>query len=150
MAKEIAMPIFHRQAKAISRATGRSATAAAAYRAGERIIDERTGEVHDYTKKRGIIHKQIFLPIGCQRMTRTALWNLAEAAENRKDAKVAREWEVSLPAELTAFQRREVAREFALALMKRYGVAVDMCIHAPGKKATTETTTCIYSPAREF
>lgn len=128
------MTIFHCQAKSISRATGRSATAAAAYRSGERITDERTGEVHDYRKKQGVIHKQIFVPRGCRGITRTALWNLAEAAENRKDAKVAREWEVALPAELNAYERRDVAREFALAIVERYGVAVDMCIHAPGKK----------------
>ncbi len=128
------MTIFHCQAKAISRATGRSATAAAAYRSGERIIDERTGEVHDYRKKKGVIHKQIFVPKGCRGIARTALWNLAETVENRKDAKVAREWEVALPAELSAFERRDVAREFALAIVERYGVAVDMCIHTPGKK----------------
>ncbi len=85
------MPIFHCQAKAISRATGRSATAAAAYRAGERIIDDRTGEVHDYRRKKGVLHTQIFAPPGVRISSRSALWNMAEAAEKRKDAKVARE-----------------------------------------------------------
>jgi len=147
------MPIFHCQAKAISRAAGRSATAAAAYRAGERIIDERTGEIHDYRKKQGVIDKQIFVPRGCRGIARSVLWNLAEKAENRKDAKVAREWEVALPAELRAHERRDVAREFALAIVKRYGVAVDMCIHAPGKKGDDRnhhvhilTTTRVLTP----
>ena len=128
------MPIFHCQAKVISRAAGRSATAAAAYRAGERITDERTGEIHDYRKKKGVIHKQIFVPKGCRGIPRSALWNLAEHAENRKDAKVAREWEVALPAELSARNRWYLAQHFAWAIVERYGVAVDMCIHAPGKK----------------
>lgn len=128
------MMIFHCQAKSISRAAGRSATAAAAYRSGERITDERTGEIHDYRKKRGILQKQLFLPQGVRSVSRAALWNMAEAAENRKDAKVAREWEVALPAELSARDRMYLAQHFARAIVERYGVAVDMCIHAPGKK----------------
>ena len=147
------MTIFHCQAKSISRATRRSATAAAAYRSGERIIDERTGEIHDYRKKQGVTDKQVFVPRGCRGIVRSALWNLAEKAENRKDAKVAREWEVALPAELKVHERRDVAREFALAIVKRYGVAVDMCIHAPGKQGDDRnhhvhilTTTRILTP----
>lgn len=128
------MTIFHCQAKAISRAAGRSATAAAAYRAGERITDERTGEVHDYRRKKGIHQTQIFLPKGVPNLTRSKLWNLAEAAENRKDAKVAREWEVALPAALSGRDRMYLAQHFARAIVARYGVAVDMCIHAPGRK----------------
>ena len=132
--EEIVMSIFHCQAKAISRATGRSATAAAAYRAGERIIDERTGEAHDYRRKKGVLRTQIFVPPGVRIPSRSALWNMAEAAEKRKDAKVAREWEVALPEELGEWERTRLAYDFAKELVKRYGVAVDVCIHAPGKK----------------
>ncbi|MCD8139725.1 MAG: MobA/MobL family protein [Planctomycetaceae bacterium] len=128
------MSIFHCQAKAISRASGRSATAAAAYRAGERIIDERTGEIHDYRRKKGIVHSQIYVPQGVRMMSRSALWNLAEKAEKRKDAKVAREWELALPTELSPLNRMYLAQHFARVIVERYGVAVDMCIHAPGKK----------------
>ena len=128
------MSIFHCQAKAISRAAGRSATAAAAYRAGERITDERTGEIHDYRKKKGILQTQVFLPKSVRHISRSTLWNMAEAAENRKDAKVAREWEVALPTELSGRDRMYLAQHFARAIVERYGVAVDMCIHAPGKK----------------
>ena len=56
---------------------------------------------------------------------RSTLWNAAEAAEKRKDARVAREIEVALPHELTADQRLELTREFAQGLADRYGVAVD-------------------------
>ncbi len=59
-----AMAIYHLHAKLISRKAGRSATGAAAYRAGERILDERTGAVHDYTHKQGIEHREIVLPSG--------------------------------------------------------------------------------------
>jgi hypothetical protein len=126
--------IFHCSVKAISRAAGRSATAAAAYRAGERIMDDRTGEMHDYRRKRGILHKELVFPEGETPLPRNALWNMAEAAEKRKDAKVAREWELALPAETSVSDRAAMARDFAKALAGRYGVAVDICIHAPGRK----------------
>ena len=115
------MAIFHGQAKAIRRTAGRSATDAAAYRAGERIVDERTGEIHDYRKKKGIVHTQIFLPKGVRPMSRSELWNLAEHAEKRKDAKVAREWELALPAELSRLHRMYLAQQFARAIALRRG-----------------------------
>ena len=144
------MAIFHCQAKAISRAVGRSATAAAAYRAGESITDERTGEVYDYEKKQGVEYKEIITPEGSQ-IARSTLWNLAEVAERRKDAKVAREWELALPSELTHEQRVDLACQFARKLVERYGVAADVCIHAPGREGDQRnhhahilTTTRIY------
>lgn len=126
------MAIFHCQAKAISRSSGRSATAAAAYRAGELIHDKRTGEVHDYSRKKGIEYSEIITSDGTT-ITRENLWNAAEEAEKRKDAKVAREWEIALPAELSKDQQRELAKSFANELVARYGVAADLCIHAPSK-----------------
>lgn len=126
------MAIFHCQAKAISRAVGRSATAAAAYRSGESIVDERTGEFYDYEKKQGVEYKEIITPEGSQ-IARSTLWNLAEVSERRKDAKVAREWELALPSELTHKQRVDLACQFARKLVERYGVAADVCIHVPGR-----------------
>lgn len=126
------MAIFHCQAKAISRATGRSATAAAAYRAGCRIEDTRTGEIHDYRNKKGATPHEIITADGTK-IDRSELWNLAEAAEKRKDAKVAREWELALPEELSPEARTALALSFAKELADRYGVAADVCIHEPGK-----------------
>lgn len=126
------MAIFHCQAKAISRAAGRSATAAAAYRAGVCLKDERTGEIHDYSRKKGIEYSEIITPDGST-TAREQLWNAAEIAEKRKDAKVAREWELALPDELSEKERIEIARDFAKAICVTYGVAADLCIHAPGK-----------------
>lgn len=93
------MAIFHLNAKIIARSAGRSATASAAYRAGEKITDERTGLVFDYTRKREVSYRQIFVPSGSPEWAtdRTRLWNEAEKAEARKDAQVAREIEVALP-----------------------------------------------------
>ena len=124
------MAIFHCQAKAVSRASGRSATASAAYRSGESITDRRTGEVYDYEKKQGVGYKEIITPDGSQ-IDRSDLWNRAEEAEKRKDAKVAREWELALPSELTAEQRKDLACTFARMLVDHYGVVADVCIHEP-------------------
>lgn len=129
------MAIFHLSVKPISRSAGRSSTAAAAYRAGEKIIDERTGEIHDYTKKKGVESADIVLPDGAPEWAtnRAQLWNAAELAEKRKDACVAREYEVALPAELSAQERRKLALDFAKDMANREGCAVDVAIHAPGR-----------------
>ena len=120
--------------KPISRSSGRSAVAAAAYRAGVRLELERTGEIHDFTAKQGVVSAEIFLPNGMQAdwaLDRERLWNAAENAEARKDARVAREFEIALPHELDGSARQELVREFAQILADRYGVAVDAAIHAP-------------------
>jgi len=112
----------------------RSCVAAAAYRAGEKLVDVRYGVVHDYTRRHGIEHAEIVLPTGSDAswaMDRAALWNAAEKAESRKDARVAREIEVALPHELDADQRLAVVRELARELADRYGAAVDFAIHSP-------------------
>ena len=118
----------------MQRSKGRSSTAAAAYRAGEKITDERTNIEHDYTKKRGVEHTEIVTPIGMPTPTRAQLWNRAEAAERRKDGTPAREYEVALPSELSSHQRKELAMDFARTMAERHGVAVDVCIHAPNRE----------------
>ncbi len=131
------MAIYHLSAKPVSRSTGRSATAAAAYRAGDEIVDTRTGQIHDYTRKRGVEHDEIVLPSYAARQDinwprdRAALWNAAEHAEHRKDSRVAREYELALPAELNKEQRIELVRAFAQDIAERHGNAVDIAIHAP-------------------
>jgi MobA/MobL family len=131
------MAIYHLSVKPISRAGGRSATAAIAYRTGERVHDLSTGETFDYTRKRGVEHAEIVLPTAAAERDinwardRQALWNAAESAEKRKDARVAREYELALPHEMTRGQRMELVRGFAGELANRYGVAVDFAIHRP-------------------
>ena len=129
------MAIYHLSAQIISRKSGRSSTAAAAYRAGVEITDQRTGEVHDYTRKRGIESADIVMPSGSTwSPTRVELWNTVEAKNKRADAQVAREFLVALPDELDAGQRRRLAVDFAQELADRYGIAADVAIHAPGKE----------------
>ena len=130
------MASFHLAVKAIGRSAGRSATAAAAYRAGVEITDERTGLVHDYTRKQGVEHSELVLPAAAPEWAgdRERLWNAAELAEVRKNATVAREYEIALPAELSAEARRELALGLAREISERHGVAVDVSIHAPGRE----------------
>jgi ATP-dependent exoDNAse (exonuclease V) alpha subunit len=130
------MAIYHLSAKAVSRSAGRTSTAAAAYRAGCQITDTRTGEVHDYTRKRGIESTDLVLPAGAPEWAadRAALWNAAEHAERRKDACVAREYEVALPSEIPPQARRQLALAFAQEMADREGCAVDVSIHEPGKE----------------
>ena len=127
------MASYHLSVKTVSRSTGRSAPAAAAYRAGAEITDERTGVVHDYTRKQGVEHRAIVLPAEAPAWAanRAALWNAAEQAETRKNSTVAREFEIALPHELGAEQRRDLAMSFAGEISQRHGVAVDVAIHAP-------------------
>jgi Ti-type conjugative transfer relaxase TraA len=120
--------------KPVSRSSGRSAVASAAYRAGERLTNERDGITHDFSRKQGVEHAEIVLPEGVSAdwaRDRSTLWNAAEFAEKRKDARVAREFEVALPHELSAEQRLELTRDFAQELADRYGAAVDFAIHQP-------------------
>ena len=101
------MAIYHFSAKMISRSTGRSAVAAAAYRTAERIEDHRQGLEHDYSNRTGVLSSEILVPQGTpdSMKDRATLWNAVEAVERRKDAQLAREVTVALPHELDDAQR---------------------------------------------
>ena len=130
------MAVYHVSVKTVSRSAGRSATGASAYRAGERIEDQRTGLIHDYTRKGGVVSSDLVLPADAPEWARdrAALWNAAEQAETRKNSTVAREFEVALPDELSPEQRRELAMAFAREIVDRHGCAADVSIHEPGKE----------------
>ncbi|TBD24735.1 Ti-type conjugative transfer relaxase TraA [Rhizobium ruizarguesonis] len=130
------MAIYHFSMKPIARSGGRSAVASAAYRAAERLTNERDGLTHDFSNRKGVEHAEIVLPAGSSAywaMKRSALWNAAERAEKRSDARIAREFEIALPHELSAEQRLALTRAFAADLANRYGAAVDFAIHRPGE-----------------
>ena len=126
--------LYSASVKPISRSSGRSATAAAAYRNAERIIDERTGDIHDYTRRSGVDHVESFAPVGMAPQSGSELWNKAEAAEVRKNARVAREVLVALPHELDQVQRRELAKSIAQGLADRYGTAGTLAVHQPDRE----------------
>lgn len=130
------MPIYHMSSKAISRSAGRTSTAAAAYRSATKIVDERTGEIFDFTRKKGVVHSQLVMPPGCEwQPSRSELWNSVELAEKRKDACLVREHEVALPKEMTDAQRLALVQEYASDLAERHGCAVDFAIHSPPHNA---------------
>ena len=136
--------LYHLSVKPVSRSGGRSAVATAAYRSAEELHDERQGVVHDYTRKQGVDARLLLMADSAGALLamegagwtaeRERLWNAAEAAERRKDARVGREYEVALPCELDREGRRELVHAFAGELVERYGVAVDAAIHAPGRE----------------
>ena len=131
--RKSAMAIYHLSVKPISRTDGRSATAAAAYRAAAKISDARTGVLHDYTRKQGVVSVTIIAPKFAPKWSqdRSQIWNAAELAETRKNATVAREFEIALPAELNDLQRQQLAHEFAQELVNQHGCIADVAIHQP-------------------
>lgn len=132
------MTIVHIATKAISRKAGQSAVACAAYRAGDVLDDTKYGKTHDYGKKSGVMSSDIVLPFALKALgvsvDRETLWNTAEAAESRSDSRVAREWLINLPHELSESERYELAIKFAQKLVDDMDVIADVCIHRPVMK----------------
>ena len=128
------MAIYHLHAQVLSRSGGSSAVAAAAYRAGADLIDERTGERHDYTRRSGVDGAEILVPedAPARFRDRSRLWNGAEAAERRRDAQVAREVCVAIPVELGEGERRELVRGFVRDQFTRRGMVADVAWHGSG------------------
>jgi hypothetical protein len=124
------MAIYHCSIKIIGRNTGRSAVASAAYRSGSKLVDEEIGLVSDYTHKQGVIYSNIVLPQNApaEYQDRKVLWNAVQKKETVKDARLAREFEVAIPAELPPEQRKRVVDEFARSLADE-GMCVDYSIH---------------------
>ena len=125
------MAIFHFSAKVIGRAAGRSAVVAAAYRAGERLHDERLDRDHDFRAKSGVEHSEIMLPEGAPERLgdRATLWNEVEAIEKRKDAQLAREVEFAIPREMSKTDGIELARDFVATEFVDRGMIADLNVH---------------------
>lgn len=127
------MADYRFSAKVIKRSNGQSAVAAAAYRSAERLLDERTGSISDYSRKAGVIHAEVMTPEGTPDWMhdRAQLWNAVEAAERRKDAQLAREIQLSLPYELDQVQRKALLLDFVQEQFVGKGMIADIAIHAP-------------------
>lgn len=126
------MAIYHLTTKSISRGSGGSATAASAYRSGEKVKDEQTGKLHDYSRRQGVIHSEIIAPNNAPEWTknRSQLWNAVEASEKRKDSRVAREVEISLPRELDTEQNLGLVRDFVQTQFVDMGMVADVALHS--------------------
>ena len=127
------MAMYHLRVKYVKRSEGRSSVAAASYRSGTRMTDEREGKTHDYTRKQDIEHSEIVLPAHMpeELRQREALWNAIETGIVRKDGQPAFEVEVALPRELDRAQCVQLVREFAQAEFVEKGLPVDINIHRP-------------------
>lgn len=127
------MAIYHLSVKIISRSKGRSAVASAAYRAGEKLHDLREDKTHDYSRKSGVIHREVITPDGAPEWAtqREVLWNRVEASEKRKDSQLAREVEIALPRELSTEARAQLVRSFVQDEFTNKGMIADVAIHNP-------------------
>lgn len=130
------MAIYHFSMKIIQRSAGRSATAAAAYRAGLCIEDERTGEMFDYTRRRGVDDHAVLTPSRAPEWAKdsASLWNAVEAKENRVNSQLARENVLALPHELNAAQRRELLHGFVQEAYVKRGMAAQVDIHSANEQ----------------
>jgi hypothetical protein len=126
--------IYHMHIQIITRGAGKSAVAAAAYRSGETLTNERDGVTHDYTRKSGIFHSEILLPENApaEYANRSTLWNSVEKAERYKTAQLAREIEVALPAEFSTWQNVALVRGFVNDTFVKAGMCADFSIHDKG------------------
>lgn len=138
------MAIYHASVKSFSRGQGHSGTAAAAYRAGIAIADELTGIRHDYTRRRGVASVDMLAPEDAPEWARdpAACFNASEKAETRANARVGRELEVALPAELDEQQRHALALDLGQMLVERYRVGVLVAVHEPDKSGDERNHHC--------
>ena len=127
----IPIAIYHCNISIISRGKGKSAVAAAAYRSGEKITNEWDGEIHDYTRKRGVVHTEIMLPPHAPPSfsDRATLWNSVELYEKAGNAQLAREIDAALPIELSREEQIRLVREYCSSQFVSRGMCVDYAIH---------------------
>ena len=125
------MAIYHLSMKIISRSSGYSAVASAAYRSGSLMLDERTGLTHDYTRKSGVAEAVILTPATAPAWctNRAELWNAVEKAERRKNSQLAREIELAIPHELPQDAARETVLAFVRENFVSQGMIADVAFH---------------------
>ena len=125
------MAIYHLEAKVVSRGAGRSAVAASAYLSCSRLYNDYDGIQHDYTRKQGLVWQQVFLPEYAPQewQNREKLWNAVEEIETAKDSRLAREFVVALPIELSREQQIELLQEFIREQFVSDGMCADAAIH---------------------
>lgn len=125
------MAIFHSSSQVISRSKGKSSVASSAYRSGEKIIDERTGLIHDFRRKKGVVYSNILVPENAPEWTqkREILWNEVEKIEKRKDSQLAREINLALPKELNREEQIKLLENYTKENFVENGMIADIVIH---------------------
>lgn len=148
------MAIFHLSVKVISRNQGRTAVAAAAYRAGERLTNENTGLTHDFTPKaHDVVNKVILSPYEAPEwvQSRAKLWNEVEKSEKRINSRTAREIEISLPRELTNEQNWSLLCDFVnKRFVQLHGMIADVAFHKGHKNKEGQPHAHIMLTTREI
>ncbi len=128
------MAIYHLSGQVISRSSGRTAVASAAYRARERLYNDYDGLTHDYTYRHDLLWKQIMLPPNAPATwnDRETLWNAVEASETQKNSRLAREFNVALPVELDLPEWKAILARFVQTQFVNEGMCADIALHNPG------------------
>lgn len=128
------MAIYHCSIKIIGRSDGKSAVASSAYRSGEKLMDDRTGLIHDFTKKSGVVFTEVSLPAHAppEYADRNVLWNAVEKVEKKSIAQLAREIEVALPKELSRECQIEIVRRYVQENFVSVGMCADWALHDKG------------------
>lgn len=142
----------HFNARVLKRSAGKNAIAAAAYRAGEKLTDERTEQIFDYSRRHAIEATAILAPDNAPAwvMDRNRLWNEVERCEKRKDAQLARELQISIPNALSAESRKRLVFDFAKEHFVAAGMVVDIAIHGPGAGSDLNDHGHFMLPMREI
>ena len=127
------MAIYHLEAKVVSRGNGRSAVAASAYLSCSKILNDYDGVQHDFTRKKGLIWQDVFLPEFAppEWKDRSVLWNAVEKNEKTKNSRLAREFVPALPIELTPAQWQELLTDFIQNNFIADGMCADVAVHDP-------------------
>lgn len=130
------MAIYHLNAKIFGRSNGRSAVAAAAYRSGEKLENEQTGDKWDFTRKDGIYKSGIEYPDNSPEWVkdRETLWNEVERKENRINSQFSREYDIALPSELSKDENEKILKDFIKDNFTKRGIVADWAIHEPSKE----------------
>lgn len=125
------MAIYHLSTKIISRSKGKSSVGASAYRSGEKLYNERDGLEHDYTRKKGVVYKEILSPNYAPKWAtnRERLWNEVEKIEKSKNSQLAREIDVALPIELSLEKQINLLRNYVQEIFVNNGMVADFVIH---------------------
>ena len=129
------MALYSMRVQQFRRSARQSPVAAAAYRSGERLHSDRDDVTHDYTRKTGVVHKEIMVPDNApawaRKLSRESLWNMVDKRERRKDAQTAREIRIMLPRELSPDARLALARDFVKRNFVDLGMVADLAVHCP-------------------
>lgn len=141
----VLMAIYHCSVKIIGRNKGKSVIAATAYRAGEKLYARETGRIHDFTRKGGVVHREILLPAHAPKeyLDRQTLWESVTKVEKKSNAQLAREVEIALPVEFSRELQLAVVQEYVRINFASKGMCADVAIH---DKRTTSCKQDVSNP----